>query len=101
MKLTPKVGHVSSTLRVFILSKFTYEHKLAAVRFGITNLRIIYAWQSAADAGQLVAVQNKQGRPSLNKTKKSVPLAADERAGLERPRKQNQALSIENEYLKN
>lgn len=173
MKLTPKVGHKSLILEVFILVKFTYEQKLAAVelylsgqssgkiikefdigghaqllfwvqlykrhgptilkpkktreayssefklnilnwkkryhetyeaaaiKFGITNPSIIYQWQRDKDNGRLASSNKKRGRPPVSKkTKFNKSLSSSERDELERLRKENRALFVENEYLK-
>lgn len=77
----------------------TYE--ATAIKFGISNPATIYHWQKAKLNGELVASSKKRGRPPLSKkTQKDKPLSSSEREELEKLRRDNRRLWIENEYLK-
>ncbi|GBG05499.1 helix-turn-helix domain-containing protein [Lactobacillus rodentium] len=104
--LNPKKKHeeYSGEFKLNVLNwkkQYHETYEATAVKFGISNPGTIYQWQKAKDKGDLVASNKKRGRPPLVKKQKKIsPLSKSEREELERLRKENRSLFIENEYLK-
>lgn len=94
----------SSEFKLNILNwkkRYHETYEAAAIKFGITNPAIIYQWQKDKEDGRLTSSNKKRGRPPVSKKAKiSKALSSSERDELERLRKENRALFVENEYLK-